>query len=105
MNQEYSLTPEQKRFYNENGYLLGLHPIYTREEMRKLTDDLPQLMALLRPGETPKDIREWHETSRWLFDICMNPKIHDLVEGVKEYSWFIVCFFRQRDSVMPHVDY
>ena len=82
MNPEYCLTPEQKRFYSDNGYLIGLAPIYTSEELRPLTEELPLLLSLLRPGETPKDIREWHETSRWLFDICMNPKIHDLVEGI-----------------------
>ena len=110
MNPEYSLTPEQKRFYDENGYLLGMPPIYTREEMCKLADDLPQLMALLRPGETPKDIREWHETSRWLFDICMNPKIHDLVEGILGpdfYLWASSFFVKEphtKETVGWHQD-
>jgi len=85
----YQLSPAQKQFYSENGYLIGLPPVYSREEMNKLVNDLPKLFALLRPEETPKDIREWHETSRWLFDICMNPKIHDLVEGILGPDFFL----------------
>jgi hypothetical protein len=78
----HRLSPDQQAFYHENGYLLGLPPIYTREEMAALNAELPQLLALLEPGETTKDIREWHETSTYLFEICMNPKILDLVESV-----------------------
>lgn len=89
MNPTYCLSEQQKHSYLENGYLLGLPPIYTGEEMRRMMKDLPQLMALLRSGETAKDIREWHETSRWLFDICMNPKIHDLVEGILGPDFFL----------------
>jgi hypothetical protein len=75
------LSDEQKAFYKKNGYLLGLPAIYTPSEMAAMNAELPQLLALLRPDETAKDIREWHETSRYLYDIVMNPKIHDLVEG------------------------
>ncbi len=89
MMPEYRLTADQKKFYSDNGYLLGLPPVYTGEEMRQLADDLPRLMALLRPEETAKDIREWHETSRWLFDICMNPKIHDMVEGILGPNFYL----------------
>jgi len=85
----YKLTDAQKQFYRDQGYLLGLPPIYTREEMAQMNADLPHLLALLHPGETAKDIREWHETSRYLYDIVMNPKIHDLVEGILGPNFFI----------------
>jgi len=83
------LTPEQIAFYHANGYLLGLPPIYTREEMARLNAELPPLLALLEPGETAKDIREWHETSTYLFEIAMNPKIHDLVEGILGPNFYL----------------
>jgi len=82
------LTEEQKAFYAENGYLIGLPPIYTPEEMRQMNGELPELLKLLKPGETSKDIREWHETSRYLNDICMNPKILDLIEGILGPNFF-----------------
>jgi non-haem Fe2+, alpha-ketoglutarate-dependent halogenase len=98
----YRLSEEQKKFYRENGYLLGLPPIYTREEMAKLNAELPNLLALLEPGETTKDIREWHETSTYLYDICMNPRILDLVEGVlgpNFYMWASNFFIKDPRSL------
>jgi hypothetical protein len=94
----YKLTAEQVQFFKDNGYLIGLPPIYTREEMARLNDELPELLALLEPGESTKDIREWHEASRWLYDICMNPKIHDLVEGLlgpNFYMWASNFFIKE----------
>lgn len=92
------LTEEQKTFFRENGYLLGLPPIYSVEEMRRLNAELPKLLALLEPGETAKDIREWHETSTYLYDIVMNPRIHDLVEGIlgrNFYCWASSFFIKE----------
>ena len=85
----YSLSAEQKAFYNENGYLIGLPAVYTPEEIRQINQELPGLLALLQPGETAKDIREWHETSTYLYDIVMNPKIHDLAEGILGPNFFV----------------
>lgn len=76
------LTADQLAFYRARGYLVGLPPVYPAAEMAAHNEDLARLMLALRPGETAKDIREWHETSQWLYDICMNPAILDLVEGI-----------------------
>jgi ectoine hydroxylase-related dioxygenase (phytanoyl-CoA dioxygenase family) len=84
-----SLTPEQIAFYHANGYLFGLPPIYTAAEMTQLNAELPHLLALLQPGETAKDIREWHEASTYLFEIAMNPKILDLVEGILGPNFYL----------------
>lgn len=83
------LTAAQKKFYHDNGYLLGLPPIYTRAEMAALNAELPRLLALLKPGESSKDIREWHETSTYLYEIAMNPKILDLVEDILGPNFFM----------------
>ncbi|HLL90915.1 MAG TPA: phytanoyl-CoA dioxygenase family protein [Tepidisphaeraceae bacterium] len=106
----YRLTEQQQHFYRDNGYLIDLPPIFTRDEMRIHNAKLAELMKLLRPGETAKDIREWHETSRWLYDICMNPKILDLVEGLLGPDFFMWAsnFFikepRTTDTVGWHQD-
>lgn len=94
----YTLSQEQKDFYEKNGYLIGLPPVYTPEEMRQINAGLPELLALLQPGETAKDIREWHETSTYLYEIVMNPKIHDLVEGIlgpNFYAWASSFFIKE----------
>lgn len=96
------LTEEQKAFYHHNGYLLGLPRIYSAEEMQRINAELPQLLALLQPGETAKDIREWHETSVYLYEIVMNPKIHDLVEsilGPDFYCWASSFFIKEPFSM------
>src|SRR6185295_10816984 len=45
------LTAAQKKSYDEQGYLLGLPPIFTQEEMVRINAELPNLLALLKPGE------------------------------------------------------
>jgi len=93
-----TLNEEQKEFYGRNGYLLGLPRIYSPDEMKRMNAELPQLLALLEPGETAKDIREWHETSTYLYEIVMNPKIHDLVEGIlgpNFYCWASSFFIKE----------
>ena len=44
----HTLSAAQKKFYDDNGYLLGLPAIYTREEMGRINAELPNLLALLR---------------------------------------------------------
>jgi len=93
-----TLSEEQREFYRRNGYLLGLPRIYSQEEMLRLNLELPNLLALLEKGETAKDIREWHETSTYLYDIIMNQKIHDLVEGIlgpNFYCWASSFFVKE----------
>ncbi len=59
------LTAAQKKFYDEQGYLLGLPPIFTKDEM--LTNgERHNLLALLKPGESTNEMREWHHESTHL---------------------------------------
>lgn len=84
------LTNEQKKFYEANGYMIGLPPVLSSQQVRELNDGLEQLMKLLHPGEDSKEIREWHESSRFLYDICTDPTILDYVEdilGPDFYLW------------------
>ena len=97
MNNE-KLTEEQCSFFRRNGYLLGLPSIYSPAEMRRLNAELPKLLDLLQPGETAKDIREWHESSTYLYEIVMNPKIHNMVEGIlgpNFYCWGSSFFIKE----------
>jgi non-heme Fe2+,alpha-ketoglutarate-dependent halogenase len=86
---KYQLSDQQTAFYHENGYLIGLPAVYGSEEMAHINAELPRLLALLQLGETAKDIREWHETSTYLYEIVMNPNIHDLVQGILGPNFFI----------------
>lgn len=100
-DQPYRLSSAQREFYHENGYLLGLPPVYTPEEMAAINAELPHLLALLKPGESSGDIREWHHNSTYLYDIVMNPKILDLVEGIlgpNFYVWGSAFFIKEPRS-------
>jgi ectoine hydroxylase-related dioxygenase (phytanoyl-CoA dioxygenase family) len=84
------LTDLQQKAYHENGYIIGLPPVFSPAGVKKLNAGLDELMKLLHPGEDAKEIREWHETSRFLYDICTNPAILDYVEdilGPDFYLW------------------
>jgi len=84
------LSGEQRAFFERNGYLNDLPPIFTAGETQRLKEGLAELMKLLRPGEDSKEIREWHESSRFLYDICTNNVILDDVEdllGPDFYLW------------------
>jgi len=83
------LSDAQKRFYDDNGYLIGLPPVFRPAEVRHMNEGLNELMKLLHPGEDAKDIREWHESSRFLYDICMNPMILDFVEDILGPDFFL----------------
>jgi non-heme Fe2+,alpha-ketoglutarate-dependent halogenase len=84
------LTDLQQKAYHDNGYMIGLPPVFSAAGVKKLNAGLDELMKLLRPGEDAKEIREWHETSRFLYEICTNPTILDYVEdilGPDFYLW------------------
>jgi ectoine hydroxylase-related dioxygenase (phytanoyl-CoA dioxygenase family) len=69
-----------------------------------------ELLKYLRPGEDEKEIREWHESSRFLYDICVHPQILDYVEdilGTNYYLWasnFFAKAPRNRSLVGWHQD-
>jgi hypothetical protein len=55
-----------KKFYENNSYLIWLPTNYKPQEVQQPNAALPNLLALLEPGEDAKNIRKWHEASRWL---------------------------------------
>lgn len=78
----YTLTPEQVSHYREQGYIIGLPRVFEPQELPGLRAGYDALVKLLKPEEDTRDIREWHEHSRWLYDLCVDPRILDLVEGI-----------------------
>lgn len=84
------LSAGQLEHFARHGYLNGLPPVYPPGRVHELHTGLLELLALLRSGESSKEIREWHETSRFLYDICMHPTILDFVDdllGPDFYLW------------------
>jgi non-haem Fe2+, alpha-ketoglutarate-dependent halogenase len=83
------LSSDQKQFFHENGFIKDLSPIYDNSGVAILNEGMNELRKLLKPGETELEIREWHEASTFLFDICMHPQILDYVEDLIGSDFFI----------------
>lgn len=104
------MTDQQKKLYESNGYILGLPAVYDARGVQELNEGLNELLKLLHPGEDAKEIREWHESSRFLYDICTNDTILDYVEdilGPDFYLWgsnFFIKPPRSNSTVGWHQD-
>lgn len=94
------LSNAQIAFFEKNGYLIGLPPVFSPTEVQQMNAGVQELMKLLRPGEDSKEIREWHESSRFLYDICMNATILDYVEDLLGpfYLWASNFFIKEPHS-------
>jgi ectoine hydroxylase-related dioxygenase (phytanoyl-CoA dioxygenase family) len=104
-----SLSPEQVSGFRSKGYITGLN-VFDGTELVRLNAGLKEITDLLEPGETTKEIREWHEASRFLFDICMEDRILDYVDaliGPSFYMWASNFFIKKphtTESVTWHQD-
>ncbi len=104
-----ALHLKQIQDFKNQGFLTGL-PVFSAVEMDKINQELANILNLLKPGESTKEIREWHETSRFLFDICMDTRILDYVEsllGTDFYMWasnFFIKESRSTETVGWHQD-
>jgi non-heme Fe2+,alpha-ketoglutarate-dependent halogenase len=94
------LTQQQVDAFHEQGYLTGID-VFTPHEVADLNNGLDELCKLLRPGESTKEIREWHESSRWLYDICMDPRLLDIVEDLLGdfFLWASNYFIKEAHSL------
>ena len=95
------LSQDQRDAYHKNGYLTGLPTIYDADGVVSLNTGIKEILALLEAGERPLEIREWHQNSTFLFDICMNPIILDYVEdliGPDFYMWASSFFIKDPHS-------
>lgn len=95
----HRLTQDQVDFFHERGYLTGID-VFSADEVADLNNGLNELCKLLRSGESTKEIREWHESSRWLYDICMDKRLLDIVEDLLGdfYLWASNYFIKEAHS-------
>ncbi len=96
-----ALNSKQIEDFKHQGFLANLQ-IFSPTEMDQLNRELPNILGLLKPGESTKEIREWHEASRFLFDICMDKRILDYVEsllGAGFYMWASNFFIKEPHSM------
>ena len=103
-----TLSPPQVQQCADDGYFTGIE-VFSQSEVADLNAGLEALSSLLRAGESTKEIREWHEASRWLYDICMDQRLLDVVEDLLGdfYMWASNYFIkepRSAETVAWHQD-
>ena len=94
-----TLNSKQVENFKKEGYLAGL-PLFDTGEVKSLNSNFKELAKCLKPGEDHSEIREWHESSRWLYDICMDSRILDYVEGLLGPDFF--CWASHFFTKAPH---
>ena len=82
------LSPEQVEQYHSSGYLKGL-PVFSGEEARLLREEFPRLAALLPVGTNINFVNWWHKRNRFLYDLCMDPRLLDPVEDLLGPDFFL----------------
>lgn len=88
-----SLTPsrldaEQVARYHADGYLQGFR-VFSAAEVAALQDEYPRLAALLPPGKNINFVNWWHKRNRFLYDLCMDPRLLDYVEDLLGPDFFL----------------
>lgn len=96
------LTEEQKKRYEQNGYLLGMPPIFNEQEVKQLSVGYEKLTELLLEEEGPSDMSQWHRTSRFLYDICTHPQILNYVEDILGPDFYL--WASEFITKAPHTD-
>ncbi|HLK57787.1 MAG TPA: phytanoyl-CoA dioxygenase family protein [Chthonomonadaceae bacterium] len=72
-------TPEQVRFYREQGYL-KFGTIFTHAEMEALRARVDGMIAALPEGKRPEEMDVPHFNDPWLFRYLAHPRILDIIE-------------------------
>jgi non-heme Fe2+,alpha-ketoglutarate-dependent halogenase len=82
------LTAAQLARYEEDGYLAGL-PVFSATEVAALQAEYPRLAALLPPGKNINYVNWWHKRNRFLYDLCLDPRLLDCVEDILGPDFFL----------------
>jgi non-haem Fe2+, alpha-ketoglutarate-dependent halogenase len=82
------LTPEQVEEYERLGYLKGFR-VFTGAEVAGLQAEYEKLVRLVPPGKNINFVNWWHKRNRFLYDLCMDPRLLDYVEDLLGPDFFL----------------
>jgi chlorinating enzyme len=72
-------TPEQVKFYRDQGYL-KFGRIFEEQEIQALRDHVDAMIANLPAGKRPEEMDRPHFTDPWLFRYMMHPRVLDVIQ-------------------------
>jgi non-heme Fe2+,alpha-ketoglutarate-dependent halogenase len=82
------LTPKQVEQYHALGYLKGFR-VFSDAEVACLQAEYEKLAPLLPPGRPISRVNWWHKRNRFIYDLCMDPRLLDHVEDILGPSFFL----------------
>jgi ectoine hydroxylase-related dioxygenase (phytanoyl-CoA dioxygenase family) len=82
------LTPEQIARYHDRGYLKGFR-VFSDAEVARFQAEYEKLLALLPPGKNINFVNWWHKRNRFLYDLCMDPRLLDFAEDILGPNFFL----------------
>lgn len=82
------LTQAQVAEYEARGYLKGFR-VFSDEEVARLQQEYDHLLTLLPPGTHVSFVNWWHKKNRFLYDLCMDPRLLDYVEDLLGPNFFL----------------
>lgn len=82
------LTPEQVEQYHTLGYLKGFR-VFSNSEVADFQLEYGRLVMLLPPGKTMSFVNWWHKRNRFIYDLCMDPRLLDYAEDILGPDFFL----------------
>lgn len=84
----HRLTSEQVARYHHDGYLHGFR-VFAQEEVARFQQEYERLLTLLPPHTHISRVNWWHKRNRFLYDLCLDPRLLDYVEDLLGPDFFL----------------
>ncbi|MBM3457121.1 MAG: phytanoyl-CoA dioxygenase family protein [Armatimonadetes bacterium] len=88
-DQSVALTTDQISQFHARGYVTGI-PLFRPGEVARFHDCYERLLPLLPPDVPISRVNWWHKRNRFLYDLCLDPRILDHAEcllGPRFFLW------------------
>ena len=82
------LSENEVNRYRQQGYLTG-YPVFGEDELVRLRTEFERLLALVPEGMKADEMCQWHGYDRFLYDLCMAPRLLDYVEDLIGPDFFL----------------
>lgn len=82
------LTPEEGEQYHTLGYVKGFR-VFSDAEVRRFQAEYESLVTLLPPGKSMNFVNWWHKKNRFIYDLCMDPRLLDFAEDILGPDFFL----------------
>ena len=82
------LSAAQVAQFHERGYVAPI-PVFSADEVRRFQAEYEKLITMLPPGKTMNFVNWWHKRNRFLYDLCMDPRLLDRVESILGPNFFL----------------